>query len=477
MTGILDADSAVPLYHQLKLLLLSEIEAGRYAPGDRLPTEAEICDLYSISRTPVHRALSELAEEGVIVRMRRRGTFVNPEWRSDDRNRPPLRIVVSDAIRAERISGAAPPHTDVTVVDYTELPECLMRAVAEGTAPDIALIDEVWIAELADAHVIHALDDLDPRWIESEYRADFDPTFVDGMRFDRHVHAVPEEINVAGVWYDRAQIDRVGATIPSTWGELRSLAQSIQPLMPNGNHAIVMPGGLAAAETTTYCLTALLGSNGVRIIGDGVGIDNAETVETLRLLRQFIEDGTMSGDVVNHGWLTAPRHLGTGRAAIGIGGSYEAEVIADAADLTLETVWDRFVFAPFPSGPHGAPATAAGAMAYVILRQSRHPVAAMALLEQLTTPAQLAARTAGRPMIPARRSSLDLVEQARPFVLETARLFSTAVNRPHIVGYPLISIQLQQMVEAVITGTLRPAAAVERAADIIGAITGLPVLH
>jgi hypothetical protein len=33
------------------------------------------------------------------------------------------------------------------------------------------------------------------------------------------------------------------------------------------------------------------------------------------------------------------------------------------------------------------------------------------------------------------------------------------------------------MLESVITGSLRPAAAVERAADIIGAITGLPVVH
>ena len=80
-------------------------------------------------------------------------------------------------------------------------------------------------------------------------------------------------------------------------------------------------------------------------------------------------------------------------------------------------------------------------------------------------------------MIPARRSSIDLVRQAQPYVLETARLFSTSVHRPHIVGYPLVSKQLQRMLESVITGSLRPAAAIERAADIIGAITGLPVVH
>ncbi|MEA3503186.1 MAG: extracellular solute-binding protein [Actinomycetota bacterium] len=477
MNPPLDPDSAVPLYYQLKRQLMDEIVAGIYHPGDRLPTEHELCQRHGISRTPVRKALTELADEGVIVRIRRRGTFVSRDWRPTHLGRHPLRIVVSDPIRAARISNVLPKGATVSVVDYTELRSCLMKAVAEGTAPDIALIDEVWIAELANAHVIHALDQLNPAWSESDYQVDFDPSFVDGVRFDEHVYAVPEEINVAGIWYNRDLLARAGADLPSSWDELRSLAVRLQGLLPTGSHAVVMPGGIAAAETTTYCLTALLASNGVQVINDGVTLDTGEAVEALRLLRHFIEDGTMSGDVVAFDWLTAPRLVGSGGAAIGIGGSYEAEVIAEMAGLTLDNVLDHFVFAPFPAGPHGAPATAAGAMAYAVLRQSRDPMAAMRLLVDLTDPEQLVARTSGRPMIPARRSSIDLVREEQSFVFETAKLFSTAVTRPQIVGYPLVSIQLQHMVEAVITGSLRPAAAVERTADIIGAITGRSVVH
>ncbi len=477
MNPPLDPDSAVPLYHQLKQQIMDEITAGIYRPGDRLPTEHELCEQHGISRTPVRRALTELADEGVVVRIRKRGTFVNRDWRPTDLGRHPLRIVVSDPIRGARISNVLPQGATVTVVDYTDLPSCLMKAVAEGTAPDIALIDEVWIAELASSYVIHALDQLDPAWSESDYQTDFDPAFVDGVRFDEHVYAIPEEINVAGIWYNRDLLSRIGAELPSSWDELRSLAVRLQDLLPMGAHAIAMPGGTAAAETTTYCLTALLASNGVRVMDGDVTLDNAEAVESLRLLRHFIEDGTMSGDVVEFDWLTAPRLVGSGGAAIGIGGSYEAEAIAEAAGLTLDTAWDHFVFAPFPAGPHGTRATAAGAMAYAVLRQSQDPLAAMRLLVDLTGSEQLAQRTSGRPMIPARRSSVDLVREEQPFVFETAKLFSTAVSRPQIVGYPLVSIQLQHMVEAVITGSLRPAAAVERAADIIGAITGRSVVH
>ncbi len=477
MTATVDLRSAVPLYHQLKLLLLDEIGRGTYGTKDRLPTEHELCERFGISRTPVNRALSELAAEGVVVRIRRRGTFVNPAWRAESLDAHPLRLVVSDPVRAARIQDGLPSNVDLAVVDYTGLRSFLMTAVAEGTAPDVALIDGVWIAEMADAHFVHAIDQLDPAWSEFEYQTDFDPAFVDGVRFDEHVYAVPEEINVAGIWYHRGFLARAEAGLPGSWSDLRALALRIQGPLPPGDYAIAMPGGRAASETTTYCLTGLLASNGARIIDNGITLDTEGAVEALRLLRHLIEDGTMSSDVAFGDWLRAPRLLGAGRTAIAIGGSYEAEVIAEAAGLTLETVWDHFVFAPFPPGPRGAPATASGGMAYAVFRQSRNPKAALRLVVELTGSEQLAERTGGRPMIPARRSSIDLVRQAQPFVLETARLFSTAVTRPPIVEYPLVSIQLQDMVEAVITGSRRPAAAVERAADIIGAITGLPVLH
>ena len=42
--AIIDRNSAIPLYYQLKLYFKKQIETGELRVGDQLPTEAELCD-------------------------------------------------------------------------------------------------------------------------------------------------------------------------------------------------------------------------------------------------------------------------------------------------------------------------------------------------------------------------------------------------------------------------------------------------
>jgi DNA-binding GntR family transcriptional regulator len=93
----IDPELPIPVYFQLKTLLLEEILEGRYGLDGRLPTEHQLCEQHEISRTPVTRALSELATEGVVIRHRRRGTFVNPHWVHRNRGGPELRVILPEA--------------------------------------------------------------------------------------------------------------------------------------------------------------------------------------------------------------------------------------------------------------------------------------------------------------------------------------------------------------------------------------------
>jgi DNA-binding GntR family transcriptional regulator len=72
----IDRNSPMPLYYQLKRVLLAKIDSGELKSGDIFPTEQQIQETYDVSRTTVRQALSELEDEGKITRHRGRGTFV-----------------------------------------------------------------------------------------------------------------------------------------------------------------------------------------------------------------------------------------------------------------------------------------------------------------------------------------------------------------------------------------------------------------
>lgn len=72
----LDAFSIKPLYRQLREIVEGEIDAGLLKPGDKIPSEAELSQKYEVSRITVRAALNELSEEGILVKIQGKGTFV-----------------------------------------------------------------------------------------------------------------------------------------------------------------------------------------------------------------------------------------------------------------------------------------------------------------------------------------------------------------------------------------------------------------
>ncbi len=71
-----DASSPLPLYYQVYRSLLGRIRGDEYAPGDALPPERRLTELYGVSRITVVKALDLLERDGVIERQHGRGTFV-----------------------------------------------------------------------------------------------------------------------------------------------------------------------------------------------------------------------------------------------------------------------------------------------------------------------------------------------------------------------------------------------------------------
>ena len=73
----LSRESPVPLHSQLRHLLVEMIERGEIRPGEALPSERDLAARFDISIAPVRQAILDLVREGLLFRVRGKGTFLH----------------------------------------------------------------------------------------------------------------------------------------------------------------------------------------------------------------------------------------------------------------------------------------------------------------------------------------------------------------------------------------------------------------
>jgi GntR family histidine utilization transcriptional repressor len=149
--------SPQPLYLKVKQHILGNIESGRWSAASRVPSENDIVKSFGVSRMTANRALRELRDEGVLVRIAGVGSFV-----ADRKAQPhahPLEIrSIADEIRERGHAHRA----EIVALER-------MRAVAEladdfGIAPRSELFCSVIVhfeneqpVQLEDRYVLPKL--------------------------------------------------------------------------------------------------------------------------------------------------------------------------------------------------------------------------------------------------------------------------------------------------------------------------------
>jgi GntR family transcriptional repressor for pyruvate dehydrogenase complex len=68
---------SLTLTDELAKKLNDAIKSGVYKPGDRLPTEPELCETYGVSRPVLREAISQLKSNGLVIPQQGRGVFVS----------------------------------------------------------------------------------------------------------------------------------------------------------------------------------------------------------------------------------------------------------------------------------------------------------------------------------------------------------------------------------------------------------------
>ncbi|GCE14728.1 GntR family transcriptional regulator [Tengunoibacter tsumagoiensis] len=67
----------LPRYYQLKEIMREKMRIGEWKPGDLIPSERELGEVYGISRMTARQAITELVNEGLFYREQGKGTFVS----------------------------------------------------------------------------------------------------------------------------------------------------------------------------------------------------------------------------------------------------------------------------------------------------------------------------------------------------------------------------------------------------------------
>lgn len=139
-----------PLYQKIKDHILEQIQSGAWKTDDRVPSENELVETFSVSRMTANRALKELTEVGALVRVSGVGTFVAPP-----RSRSEF-LAIRDI--AEELAESGHQHT-VEVLVQGKIPNTDKLMAAFETTPGDQIIH---------AKVLHFQDGI-PILLEDRY--------------------------------------------------------------------------------------------------------------------------------------------------------------------------------------------------------------------------------------------------------------------------------------------------------------------
>jgi multiple sugar transport system substrate-binding protein len=493
LSANIDRSSPIPIYHQLKTLIRNNIMNGAWQPGDAIPTEQELCQIYKISRSPVRQALSELAREGILVRRPGLGTFVHKQIGTSHPTDTQIQVMGSDPYWSQVLEHVADiwneTHPDqkvsfhVDVVEHGQFHNLLSAAVGDGTAPDVAMVDSVWTADLAQAGFLYSLEELDSAWDYAKFVRGLHTAFVKANSVDGKMYGIPLKADASLLWYRKDWFDQESLSAPQDWDNLVAVASRfLEPDVQERyglDYPLAFPGGVAGGEATVYSLMPFIWSAGGGILDQEakcIVLDSPGTQRALQFVRDLVTlHHVTSPEVTRYDEHTTLSKLVDGGVAIALGGSHESDVILDMEGWEDEEFKHRVGYTASPHTPDGSQVSTVGGTSYVILRQSSNPTLILEILKLAVNPNAVGdlyrSLLQNSPYL-----SFDgfINPKADPLLTQVSRLIASGRARPSIPEYFKVSRQLQVMFEAAISNTEPIDKIVRRTAEFLSVITDLP---
>jgi ABC-type glycerol-3-phosphate transport system substrate-binding protein len=175
---------------------------------------------------------------------------------------------------------------EVTTVPYPEYQQRLLTAVEGNNAPDVATLDQIWMAAFAKAGVIDALDD---RIKAANITPD---TFFKGAwesaNYGGHTWGVPFNVDAWSFTYYNDKLMQQAGIDPKSLESWDGMKAAAAKLTGSGQFGVGLFGH--KGEDTTVVLDSFIFSNGGHVLNaDGsCGLTSPETIGALKYLQSLV---------------------------------------------------------------------------------------------------------------------------------------------------------------------------------------------
>lgn len=302
----------------------------------------------------------------------------------------------------------------------------LALSMAEGTMPDIALVDS---SDFQFLHHMQPFAELTGLIPELE---NYLPQALSACTVDGKIYGQPFGVNCTGLFYNKELLEKAGCQVPANWEEFRETARKTSGEGVSGFAITALP-----TEESMYEFLPLLWSMG----GDVDSINSEASAEAFSFLDDMEQEGSLSRQSISLTMGDLTNQFIQGKIAMMFNSSMAIDSIEEEApDL-------EFGAAPIPCGDD--PVTAAGGEILAVA-DNAHKEAAILFLKYLSDPKRMQSYMDAFGFLAPRQDIMEQQFQEEPLKQTFIEMYRDARSRETSTAWPQVSLTLADTLRRVL---------------------------
>ncbi|KAF1290741.1 extracellular solute-binding protein [Candidatus Enterococcus leclercqii] len=355
---------------------------------------------------------------------------------------------------------------------------------SESTAPDIVAEDSFMLNSDANAGYLTPLDEYVAKWDEwSNYTENLK---AGSIAQDGKLYAIPGTSDSRGIWYNKNVFKKAGLPEdwqPKTWADIVAAAQKVKDSQPD-----VIPFGMGVAKANGESVSMqtfemLLYGTKDQLFDTETrkwDVDSQGIIDSLNFIDEIYNQKKLGPSLSvainsNYGSVMFQEKFPKDEVAMLLDGFWSQGNWTESGATPVENMTERFGFAAMPTqnGDEPGTTTMSGGWTWAIPAKAKNKDASWKVIQALGGKEEQAKRAIAEGNLTVRDDSAELPEyKDQPFIEEATGFLKNAHFRPADDKYPNVSVEIQNMVEAVATGSKSPEQAAKDYATNVTRIVG-----